>query len=182
MNRESLIAALHRYYSPYKEEEAYVQDFIRLLLHPDAYRRDHLPGHITGSAFIVEWSRTQVLLTQHAKLNKWLQPGGHADGEENILSVALREAREETGLDEFKLLNKEVFDIDIHAIPARDDFPTHLHFDVRFLLEANAKKHLKVTEESHALAWIPMHQLSTVTKDNGSIMRMASKVASTTLS
>ncbi|MDZ7646212.1 MAG: NUDIX hydrolase [Cytophagales bacterium] len=94
-----------------------------------------MPGHITGSAWIVDPSNTQALLVHHAKLNKWVQPGGHADGDENILQVALREAEEETGLKNFKVLSDPPFDVDIHLIPERADFPEHFHFDIRYLLK-----------------------------------------------
>ncbi|MDH4089965.1 MAG: NUDIX hydrolase [Cyclobacteriaceae bacterium] len=176
MNREFLIAALKNYHA-FAEEEIFIPKFLDLLLHRDAYQRDHLPGHITGSAWIVDTSGNFVLLTHHAKLNKWLQPGGHADGDENILNVALREAREETGLSDFKLLENGIFDIDIHTIPARKEFPQHLHYDVRFLIEGDKEQSLLVTRESHALAWIPMHQLVHLTEENASILRMANKLS-----
>lgn len=175
MNRESLITALNNY-PAVAEEEIFIPKFLDLLLHPDAYQRDHLPGHITGSAWIVDTSGNFVLLTHHAKLNKWLQPGGHADGDEDILNVALREAEEETGLSNFKLLEDGIFDIDIHIIPPRKEFPQHLHYDVRFLFEGDKEQSLLMTRESHALEWIPIHQLAHLTEDNASILRMANKV------
>lgn len=139
--------------------------------------RTHLPGHITGSAWIVDTSRKYVLLTHHAKLNKWLQPGGHADGDENVLAVALREAEEETGVKNFRLLQQGIFDIDIHPIPARKDFGAHDHYDIRFLLEADKQEPLVITEESHDLAWIKITDLRSY-NDSSSLHRMAEKVAS----
>lgn len=176
MNRETLTAALRSYRSHYAEENAFVPGFLELLLHPHAFQRNHLPGHITGSAFIVDAARAHVLLTHHAKLNRWLQPGGHADGQEDVLSVALREAKEETGLNEFMCVSDGLFDIDVHAIPARGNFPQHLHYDLRFLLVGNRHDELLVTEESHALAWIPVDHLPSITNNNASILRMASKM------
>jgi len=178
MNRETLSEALRRYHSQYEEENAFVPGFLELLLHPQAFQRNHLPGHITGSAFILDAAGTHVLLTHHAKLNRWLQPGGHADGQEDVLAVALREAKEETGLNEFRFASDGLFDIDIHTIPARDNFPDHFHYDLRFLLVGDRNEELLVTEESHALAWIPLDQLPTITKDNASVLRMASKIKS----
>jgi 8-oxo-dGTP pyrophosphatase MutT (NUDIX family) len=173
-DRPSLILALQQYQTNYKEEMNFVSSFLFLLQHEDAYQRTHLPGHITGSAWIVDRQREFVLLTHHAKLNKWLQPGGHADGDENVLNVALREAEEETGVQHFKILHNNIFDLDIHPIPARKDFGAHDHYDVRFLLEADMNEPLVITEESHDLAWVPLKNLSDF-NDSPSLHRMAEK-------
>jgi 8-oxo-dGTP pyrophosphatase MutT (NUDIX family) len=122
----------------------------------------------------VDETRQHTLLTHHAKLNKWLQPGGHADGDENILAVALREAEEETGLRNLRLVQENIFDIDIHVIPVRKDFPEHLHYDIRFIIEASHEEALVITEESHELQWIALTNLEKFT-DNQSIVRMKEK-------
>jgi 8-oxo-dGTP pyrophosphatase MutT (NUDIX family) len=111
-------------------------------------------------------------------LNKWLQPGGHAEGEENVLNVALREAREETGVREFKVLGQGIFDLDIHPIPARKGFPDHLHYDIRFLFEADKNKQVTVSDESHDVAWVALDALGELTQNNPSIMRMVHKLSS----
>ena len=113
-----------------------------------------------------------VLLAYHAKLGRWLQPGGHSDGDPDTLAVALREAREESGLD-VRVLDDAIFDIDVHGIPARDGEPAHLHFDVRSLVQARDDR-FRVSEESHALAWVPAAGLNTLT-DEESVLRMARK-------
>jgi len=177
LNRRELITALKNYTTPYEHEQKFATSFLQLLQHPDAYQRSHLPGHITGSAWIIDESRENVLLTHHAKLNRWLQPGGHADGNEDIFEVALREAVEETGLTSLRLINPSFFDIDIHVIPARKEFPEHDHYDVRFLFEAKRTDSLVVSEESHDLAWININNLMTTTGKNDSILRMAEKVS-----
>lgn len=171
-----LIHSLQQYQTPYIEEKAFCSRFIDLLAHNDCYARYHLPGHLTGSAFIIDSSHRYVLLTHHAKLNKWLQPGGHADGDENIYGVALREAQEETGLLNFTLLKEDVFDIDIHSIPERKGFPEHLHYDVRFLFEASKTDKLVITEESHDLAWVKLDTVGQLTNQSAAIMRMVEKV------
>ena len=89
---------LKSYRTPYTEEAAFIIRFSELLQHPGAYHRDHLPGHITGSAWVVNPASSKVLLHHHRNLDKWLQPGGHTDGDANVLSVAMRELEEETGL------------------------------------------------------------------------------------
>jgi 8-oxo-dGTP pyrophosphatase MutT (NUDIX family) len=172
--RSTLIQALTNYTTRFKEEKSFAGDFLKLLEHDRAFHRDHLPGHITGSAWIVDTARTSVLLTHHAKLDKWLQPGGHADGDENVLGVALREAEEETGLKSFKLLHPGIFDLDIHTIPVRKDFPEHLHYDIRFMFEADPNEELIITDESQDLKWVPLNQLSEYTS-NTSIQRMLQK-------
>jgi 8-oxo-dGTP pyrophosphatase MutT (NUDIX family) len=173
--RIELINALSDYTSDYAEELQFRKSFLELLKSEQCYQRDHLPGHLTGSAFIVDETKTFTLLTHHAKLNKWLQPGGHADGDENIFSVGLREAEEETGLKNFKLLSEGLFDIDIHTIPARKDFPEHLHFDVRILLQASKSEKFVITDESHDLRWVSLEEVSSLA-DNASILRMVEKI------
>jgi 8-oxo-dGTP pyrophosphatase MutT (NUDIX family) len=175
LDREVLIHSLKNYRPDGEDEKSFIPKFLDLLHHPNAFQRHHLPGHVTGSAWIVDSSGDFVLLTHHAKLNKWLQPGGHADGEENVINVARREAVEETGLKDLHLVQKEIFDIDIHVIPARKDFPEHFHYDIRFLFRANKEEALILTDESHALDWVNVNQLSHFTSNNVSMLRMAAK-------
>jgi 8-oxo-dGTP pyrophosphatase MutT (NUDIX family) len=175
LDRQAIVTELKRYYSSFKEEILFVTEFLELLKQPHAFERDHLPGHITGSAWILDKSRQSVLLVHHGTLNKWLQPGGHADGEENVLNVALREADEETGLKNFLLLQENIFDLDIHPIPARKGFPDHLHYDIRFVFEASKKERIVISEESHDVAWVALADLGKLTGNNPSVMRMVAK-------
>lgn len=175
MDRAWLITSIQKYVTPFEEEDGFIKLFLELLKHPRAFYRDHLPGHITGSAWIVDETRTQALLTHHAKLSRWLQPGGHADGEENIIEVALREAREETGLTSLEVISPAIFDLDIHLIPARHDFLQHQHFDVRILLQASRNERFTVTEESHDLAWVSLDEVGSRSNQNPSMLRMCTK-------
>jgi 8-oxo-dGTP pyrophosphatase MutT (NUDIX family) len=176
-SRHALIAALISYTTTFFEEKQFKNRIINLLQDSRCYYRDHLPGHITGSAWIVDESKQFTLLTHHAKLNKWLQPGGHADVDEDIAQVALREAVEETGVKNFNYLSNDIFDIDIHTIPARNNFPEHLHFDIRFILQAKKEEALIITAESIDLKWIPLKALEKYTS-NASLFRMRNKVLS----
>lgn len=177
MARTQLIQQLRSYQTPFVEEKEYVHRFLELLKSKDAFQRTHLPGHITGSTWIVNKKRDQTLLVHHAKLNKWVQPGGHADGDEKILQVALREAEEETGLKNLKT-TETIFDIDIHTIPARKDFPEHQHYDIRYLLEADINEPIVVSEESHAVKWISISKLEKFTQEK-SVLRMKEKMVNT---
>jgi 8-oxo-dGTP pyrophosphatase MutT (NUDIX family) len=180
-DRQSLMAALQNYRTEFHEEQGFARRFLDLLQHPRSYQRDHLPGHLTGSAWIVSLDRSKVLLVQHAALKKWLQPGGHADGDENIHAVALKEADEETGLRQLKLVGSGLFDIDIHQIPARKDlsFPAHDHYDVRFMFEANEEDELKISDESTDLRWIDLSELASYNSEP-SITRLRSKTTART--
>ncbi len=175
MTRTSLLDQLKNYSTKYSEELVYVARFIELLQHPDAYQRHHLPGHITGSAWIVDPEHTAALFVHHAKLNKWLQPGGHSDGDENTLAVALREAQEETGVMNFEIPDQSFFDLDIHPIPERKDMPAHDHYDVRFLFYASRSETIIVSEESHDVQWIAFEDIAEKSGNNASLLRMLEK-------
>jgi 8-oxo-dGTP pyrophosphatase MutT (NUDIX family) len=175
MNRQSLIHFFSDYTTPYQEEKLFISRFNELLNQQNCFERTHLPGHITGSAWIVDSTHENVLLVHHAKLNKWLQPGGHADGDEHVLRVALREAEEETGLKALTVISEIPFDVDIHLIPARKDFGEHYHFDIRFLLEAAVTEPIIVSEESHDVKWIPLKSLEDWNQEP-SILRMKNKL------
>lgn len=176
MHRHPLLALL-KAYQPYdKNEREMYEMLVRFVENETQCFERHLRiGHITGSAWIIDRQRRHVLLTHHRKLNRWLQLGGHADGETDILAVALREAREESGLEDIKPLSNVPFDVDVHPIPARGDEPRHLHYDVRWLLEADRATPLMISSESRDLAWVALDDIGRFTSDR-SIMRMTEKV------
>lgn len=142
--------------------------------HADCLERSCVPGHLTGSAWIVSPDRTRTLLTHHLKLDKWLQLGGHADGEGDLLAVALREAREESGLAGVRAVSAEIFDLDRHWIPPRKSDPGHYHYDLRFLIEANPSEPLAISSESKDLAWVELERV-TVLNPEESMARMVRK-------
>ena len=102
--------------------------------------RFYTPGHITGSAFVVDAASGRVLLHHHRRLDRWLQLGGHDDGEHDPLATALREGREESGLLDLRPLSTAILDIDVHEIPAGRSEPAHLHHDVRYALQTSTRK------------------------------------------
>lgn len=138
------------------------------------FERSEPLGHITASAWIADWTGQRVLLSHHRKLNKWIQLGGHADGDRDILGVALREAREESGIDDIRPLSRALFDLDIHAIPAIGNDMEHLHYDLRFALEIPEPRAFSVSSESLDLRWIEIEKLHEITKEE-SILRMREK-------
>ena len=144
--------------------------------HADAFERRLSVGHVTASAWVVDPSGTRALLTRHRKLGKWLQLGGHVDGDPDLRAGALREAREESGLRSLRFADDAIYDVDVHAIPARPGEPAHEHFDVRFALFADPAEPLVLSAESHALAWIPLALLTDYGADE-SVLRLARKTA-----
>ena len=144
-----------------------------LASHPTVFERAHAPGHFTGSAWLVSADGERVLLTHHRKLDLWLQPGGHADGDRDLAGVALREAEEETGVPLLRLESREIFDLDRHAIPARKLDPEHLHWDVRYVVRAGDDERFVVSEESHALAWRSVRDVAADEHADASVRRMA---------
>ncbi len=156
-------------------EAATATEIIRFVeVHADCLLRTCGPGHLTGSAWIVSPDRTSTLLTHHRKLDKWLQLGGHADGDADLLAVALREAREESGLTRLRSVSREIFDCDRHSIPARGSEPAHWHLDLRFLIEADPAEPLAISCESKALAWVEIERVTTLNPEE-SMARMVRK-------
>ncbi len=141
---------------------------------PRCFERSLSMGHITGSAWLLNAPRTHALLTLHRKLKMWLQLGGHADGNPNVLEVALQEAREESGINDITPISDAIFDVDVHRIPARRNEPEHLHYDVRFLLQAPTTDKFKVSHESLKLQWFSPDELTTLDVDE-SVRRMCRK-------
>jgi len=138
------------------------------------FERAHLVGHFTGSAWLVSRDGERVLLTHHRKLNAWLQLGGHADGDADLARVAWREAEEESGLTDL-VVEREIFDIDRHRIPARANEPEHWHYDVRYVVRATRGEAFVVGDESHDLAWRPVAELVDDEGVDASVRRMARK-------
>ena len=139
----------------------------------DCFKRSLSEGHFTGSAWLVSPDKSHVLLTHHKKLDKWLQLGGHADGNPNLFEVAMREAEEESGISALHSFSDEIFDIDIHEIPAHKDTPAHYHYDVRFAVAASYTEY-KLSNESRELKWFPIVSLEDYISEK-SVLKMQRK-------
>ena len=180
MKRQPLIQLLTEYQRRYPEDKnrvQRVQSFVER--RPDCFERTCLEGHITASAWILSHDRKHFLLTHHRKLSRWLQLGGHADGDSRVDQVALREAQEESGMQNFVFYDEGSrripIDVDIHEIPARGKEPCHWHYDIRYCLVAGPEQELVVSDESHDLRWFQMNQLEEVASEE-SLLRMGGRV------
>lgn len=151
--RTQLAAQLDDYFLRWPEEKPANAGFSALLSDPDPFVRTRLEGHFTGSAWLVSADGRRTLLTHHRKLGRWLQPGGHADGDADLAQVALKEALEESGITGLRVEAAAIFDLDRHWIPARAEVPGHWHFDVRYVVQAVDSEDYVVGAESHDLAW-----------------------------
>ena len=175
MDRDSLLADLKRHPSWDEREEGFRQQMADFLeTEPDCFLRRHLERHFTASALVLDGEGEQVLLMHHRKLDRWLQPGGHADGESDLLAVAQKEVFEETGLGGLKALSLRPFDLDIHLIPARKSVPEHYHYDVRFLFTADRNQPLAINHESKDLRWVDL-ELARELTGSESVSRMLDK-------
>ena len=140
---------------PRDARDACAKDRITAFVRANArcFERSLAIGHVTGAAWLINRASTHALLTHHRKLGRWLQLGGHCDGDSDVLAVALREAREESGIEAIRVVDDEIFDLDVHAIPAHGNEPEHVHYDVRFLLQTTETERYRVSDESHDLRW-----------------------------
>lgn len=182
MHRRNLNELLERYQQAWPQEQAVAARFAAFAArHEDCLLRRCVPGHITASCWIVAPDGRRVLLTHHRKLQRWLQLGGHVDGEPRIELAALREAQEESGMEHFEFVRWAgaalvPLDLDVHPIPARRDEPQHDHWDVRFLLQVPHEQPLVLSEESNDLRWIEVERLTGLT-DEASVLRLGHKAA-----
>lgn len=172
---DRLAAALDDYGRRWPEEADRVAMFAALLRdRNEPFARTRLAGHFTASAWLVSHDRRRVLLTHHRKLDRWLQLGGHADGEQDLLRVALLEAEEESGLTGLRV-EPGIFDIDRHWIPEHKGVPAHWHYDVRYVVPAGGSEEYVVSDESHDLAWRDIAGLVDDNEADPSLRRMAAK-------
>lgn len=175
MNTADVLQLLKNYQPAGNKEtsdHAFIVDFVQR--ESEFTSRKTEEGHLTASAWITNPKRDRAVLLHHRKLDIWVQPGGHIDPEDgSLMTASLREATEETGLQQLKPVTDNIFDIDIHQIPARKNEPEHLHLDIRFWFETEHEE-LVLSDESHNLSWMTMEQIQQVT-DEESVLRMMRK-------
>jgi len=173
-SRHDLIRLLRRH-RPHDAHEAAMLERIVTFVerYKKCFERSLLIGHVTGSAWVVDKMRTHTLLVHHARLDKWLQPGGHYDGDPSVLAVAVRETLEETGIAATPL-TAAIFDVDAHEIPPRKNEPAHIHYDIRFFLQANREEAPVVSPESRDVRWVPLSDVPSLNTDQ-SVLRLVAK-------
>jgi len=175
MKRSNLFSLLNAYTPANSEEQEMYLEIKKFVNdNPDCFERRLQIGHVTASGWIVSPDKEQVLLMHHRKLDRWFQPGGHCDGEPDVLHVASKEVEEETGVTNFRLAQEGIFDVDIHLIPANSKDPAHYHYDIRFIFEANPKDELVINIESKDVRWIPINEVE-IYNNSESLMRMVRK-------
>lgn len=166
---------LENYHPMAQEELEFKQRMIDFInKYENCFERSLEVGHITGSAWLLNKDKTQALLMHHSKLDLWLQLGGHCDGNPDVISVAVREAREESGIQTITPISSEIFDIDIHLIPENSKEKAHYHYDVRFLLAVVSDEQIIQNSESKELRWIGKNRKELPTQSK-SIARMFNK-------
>ena len=134
-------------------------------VHADALHRTCRNGHLTGSALVVDDAGERFVLLHHRKLQRWLQPGGHCDGDANLAAVALREATEETGMAGLRV-DPVAVDVDVHEVDPPAEGP-HLHLDVRYLVVAPPGAELAGNHESTDIRWVGVDDLDALDVDDG---------------
>ncbi len=175
MHREKLKQLLLQY-SPTDPSEilarTQILEFIQA--HPNCFDRSLLEGHVTASAWLLNKDLTKALLLHHGKFDVWCQLGGHCDGDSDVLAVALKEAREESGVNNIVPISTEIFDLDVHEIPELSGIQAHKHYDIRFLLKVNSDEEAVGNYESKAVGWFGPQQELLPTQAE-SVLRMFRK-------
>lgn len=175
MHRNQLRNLLQNYHPIDLDEQLSKQQMLQFLeSHPNCFERTCIPGHFTASSWLLNKDGSQALLLLHKKLEEWLQPGGHCDGDPDVLRIAIKEAQEESSIMDIQPISESIFDIDVHLIPPHSFDPKHYHYDVRFLLQVQSDEPLVCSPESHALRWFDKDKTA-LPSQNRSLMRMFEK-------
>ena len=175
MKRDTLKALLSRY-QPFTHTDTDALERIIAFVreHPDCFERSLAVGHVTASAFLLNKEGNKALLMHHAKLNEWIQLGGHCDGDPDTCAVAIKEAQEESGIQGIAPITSEIFDLDVHLIPANSKESAHYHYDIRFLLRVTSDEDFERNHESHDMRWFNKN-IAELPTSSPSVVRMFEK-------
>ena len=182
MNRIRLTEQI-RDYCPWNEQEAADKEVILRFLaeNEDAFERENRIAHMTASAWVVNRERTKVLMVYHKIYDSWSWTGAHADGETDLLAVALREVREETGVKNVSPVSEELFSLEVLTVDGHEKrgkyVPSHLHFNVTYLLEADEGDPLTICEdENKGVAWFSLEEALKASSEPWFVRRIYSKL------
>ena len=161
MHRNDLLNLLRNYCTRYMDEVSYVRRAISYIEQNEDVFERAAPIHVTGSAWVVSPDREKVLLMHHRKYDHWFQLGGHADGDPDVINVALKECAEETGVDpaHIKLIDSAIFDVDLHDVPRIGQVQAHGHIDIRFVVEIDDAINIPGNNESHEVKWFSLYEV-----------------------
>ena len=180
---KNLRAVIEQYAPSCEQEERDQAVMVRFLdQNDDCLKRSNQTAHFTASAWIVNPARDKVLMVYHNIYDSWSWTGGHADGEPDLMSVAVREAREETGVKELKILRREPVSLEIITVDGHEKrgayVPSHLHLNLTYLLEAEESQRLTVKEdENSGVQWIPVRDLGDYVSEPWMLERIYSKLS-----
>ena len=159
-------------YEPYNEQEENDKKIMLkyIDLFDDVLTRDNEFGHFTASAWVVNKERTKVLMIYHNIYKSWAWTGGHADGESNLLETAIRELKEGTGVKNVKVLDDDIFSLEIVCVNGHvkrgKHVSSHVHLNLMYLLEADEKEELKIKEdENKGVMWVNIEDVEKVTNE-----------------
>ena len=177
-----LLDALNRFCPCNEQEETDKNQILSLLSSgQDLYTRDNPVAHLTASSWVVSPDRKQVLLVYHNLYRSWSWMGGHADGDRDLCQVALRETREESGLEDLTLVSPEIFSLESLTVDGHEKrgnyISSHLHLNVTYLLEADPRQPIRVKpDENSGVAWFPVEEVAGKVSEPWMMQRIYSKL------
>ena len=182
MNRDELITQISEYCPCNEQEQADKKNILAFLSENDnAFLRENELAHMTASAWVVNHNRTKVLMVYHKIYDSWSWTGGHADGETDLLSVALREVTEETGIRHVRPVSENIFSLEVLTVDGHEKrgsyVPSHLHMNVTYLLEADEAESLTVCEEENkGVAWFSLEDALKASSEPWFVTRIYQKL------
>ena len=177
-----LMDALNRFRPCNEQEETDKNQILSLLSGgQDLYTRDNPVAHLTASSWVVSPDRKQVLLVYHNLYRSWAWMGGHADGDRDLCRVALRETREESGLQDLTLVSPDIFSLESLTVDGHEKrgkyVSSHLHLNVTYLLEADPRQPIRVKpDENSGVAWFPVEEVAGKVSEPWMMQRIYSKL------
>lgn len=169
-------------YKPFNEQEEKDKEIIleSINIFEDVLNRSNEIAHMTSSAFVINKERDKVLMVHHNIYNSWSWTGGHMDGDNDFLKVAIKELEEETGVTDIKVIKEEIFSLDVLPVKGhikRGKYVSpHLHLSVAYVFEANDEQELSVKEdENSGVKWIPLNKLKEYTKKEPNMQELYDK-------